>query len=89
MRIFLSRAGVSDVMRPSADIHSGQFSWQRKLRTRMKLIGGCAAFFSSAACKVAAPIGKVKRRKTSNDLENKHFTKKEIAKRTIKLPQLY
>ncbi|MGO7589824.1 hypothetical protein [Rhizobium leguminosarum] len=55
----------------------------------MKLIGGCAAFFSSAACAITAPIGKVKRRKTSNDLENRHFTKKEIAKRTIKLPQLY
>ncbi|WP_246621442.1 hypothetical protein [Rhizobium laguerreae] len=54
----------------------------------MKLIGGCAAFFSPAACEVAAPIGKVKRRKTSNNLENRHFTKKEIAKRTIKLPQL-
>ncbi|WP_246721040.1 hypothetical protein [Rhizobium leguminosarum] len=55
----------------------------------MKLIGGCAAFFFSAACEVTAPIGKVKRRKTSNDLENRHFTKKETAKRTIKLPQLY
>jgi hypothetical protein len=76
-------------MRPSADIHSGQFSRQRKLRTRMKLIGGCAAFFSSAACEVTAPIGKVKRRKTSNNLKNRHFTKKETAKRTIKLPQLY
>ncbi|MGO7015955.1 hypothetical protein [Rhizobium leguminosarum] len=56
----------------------------------MKFIGGCGAgFFSSAACEVAAPIGKVKRRKTSNNLENRHFTKKETAKRTIKLPQLY
>ncbi|WP_245274340.1 hypothetical protein [Rhizobium leguminosarum] len=54
----------------------------------MKLIGG-AAFFSPAACEVAAPTGKVKRRKTSNNLENRHFTKKEIVKRTIKLPQLY
>ncbi|MFW2232882.1 hypothetical protein [Rhizobium leguminosarum] len=56
----------------------------------MKFIGGCGAgFFSSAACEVAAPIGKVKRRKTSNNLENRHFTRKETAKRTIKLPQLY
>ncbi|MGO6939638.1 hypothetical protein [Rhizobium leguminosarum] len=54
----------------------------------MKFIGGCAASFSPAACEVAAPIGKVKRRKTSNNLENRHFIKKEIAKRTIKLPQL-
>ncbi|WP_246732270.1 hypothetical protein [Rhizobium laguerreae] len=50
----------------------------------MKLIGGCAAFFSPAACEVAAPIGMIKRRKTSNNLENRHFTKTETAKRTIK-----
>ncbi|MDR9772252.1 hypothetical protein RJJ65_06215 [Rhizobium hidalgonense] len=55
----------------------------------MNFMGGCAACFCSAACAIAVPNGKVKSRKTSNKLEHKHLIKKEIPKRTIKLPQLY
>ncbi|WP_206120417.1 hypothetical protein [Rhizobium laguerreae] len=56
----------------------------------MKRIGGCpACFFCPAACEVAAPIGKVRNNKTSNIRENRDFTEKEIAERTIELPQLY
>ncbi|NYJ11790.1 hypothetical protein GGI64_002848 [Rhizobium leguminosarum] len=56
----------------------------------MKRIGGCpACFFSPAACTVAAPIGSVRNNKTSSIGESRDCTKKEIAERTIKLPQLY
>ncbi|MBB3136826.1 hypothetical protein FHS26_004583 [Rhizobium pisi] len=54
----------------------------------MNRIGGCSACFCSAAWEVAA-IGKIKRNEESNIRENRYFTKKETAKRTIKSPQLY
>ncbi|WP_245442495.1 hypothetical protein [Rhizobium chutanense] len=56
----------------------------------MKRIGGCpVCFFCSAACEVAAPIGKFKKNMASNTRKNRYFPKTEIAKRTIKSPQLY
>ncbi|MBB4235616.1 hypothetical protein [Rhizobium esperanzae] len=56
----------------------------------MKRIGGCPVwFFCSAACEVAAPIGKLRKNKASNIRENRCFIKTKIAKRTIKSPHLY
>ncbi|WP_246590358.1 hypothetical protein [Rhizobium lentis] len=56
----------------------------------MKRIGGCpAGFFCPAACEVAAPIGKLNRRKPSNIRKNRYLRCKRDAKRTIKSPQLY
>ncbi|MBB2677765.1 UNVERIFIED_ORG: hypothetical protein M2312_001268 [Rhizobium esperanzae] len=55
-----------------------------------KRMGGCAACFGcSAACEVAVPIGKFKRRKASNGRKNRDFRRKLFAKRTIKPPRLY
>jgi hypothetical protein len=56
----------------------------------MKRIGACpACFFFSAACEIAAPIGKLKNNRASNIRKNRCLRKTKIAKRTIKSPQLY
>ncbi|WP_245309646.1 hypothetical protein [Rhizobium sp. R339] len=55
----------------------------------MKRIGGCPAGFFFSAASEAAPVGKVRNNRTSNNSENRNFTEKEFAPRTIKSPQLY
>ncbi|WP_245443097.1 hypothetical protein [Rhizobium sp. H4] len=56
----------------------------------MKRIGGWpAGCFCPAACEVAAPNGKLKRRKTSNTGKSRYFRCNLLAQRTIKSPQLY